>query len=185
MTFRIHRSDFGAPSSFLFLVITTFNVPFSLEGASDVAPNGHLVLFDHARVAAQPAVPRPTPPPPATTVPLPNPGLGRTHRGRDRQGRTGSLPVCARSRASAGGGGIVRLRYTVFDLSGKTREEVRIYGRRLIAVKRAALAETQGGQVYFVRWQVPRKASRLRFCVRAWDAAGNRSAPSCAALRVR
>jgi hypothetical protein len=86
-------------------------------------------------------------------------------------------------------GRFARLRYTVFDASGRTREVVRIYGRRgrVLATKRRILATTRRGRVYFVRWKVPRKTKlqRPRFCVRAWDAAGNRSRLSCARLRIR
>jgi hypothetical protein len=85
-------------------------------------------------------------------------------------------------------GRVARLRYTVFDDRGRTREVVRIYGRRgrLLGTKRRILTATARGRVYFVRWKVPRKSQRrLRFCVRAWDAAGNRSRLSCAQLRLR
>jgi hypothetical protein len=94
----------------------------------------------------------------------------------------------ARALASKGRRGrVARLRYTVFDNSGRTREVVRIYGRRgrVIGTKRRILAPTAKGRVYFVRWKVPRKVKgRLRFCVRAWDRAGNRSRLSCARLRL-
>lgn len=104
----------------------------------------------------------------------------------------GLIPDLARPRVraltSAGRrGGIARLRYTVADDSGLTRERVQIYrGTRLVATRRTALAPSSAGIVYWTRWTVPRRLhGPLRFCVRAWDEAGNASLRRCARLTLR
>ena len=84
-------------------------------------------------------------------------------------------------------GGIAKLRYTVFDESTRTREEITVLrGRRLIATKRIRLGSRKVTSIYSQSWRVPASVSgKLRFCVRAWDAAGNPSAKSCAPLAIR
>jgi len=84
-------------------------------------------------------------------------------------------------------GGIAKLRYTVFDESTRTREEITVLrGRRLIATKRIKLGSRKVTSIYSQSWRVPASVSgKLRFCVRAWDAAGNPSAKSCAPLAIR
>ena len=85
-------------------------------------------------------------------------------------------------------GGFVGLRYRIHDDSGSTRERIRVFrpGGRLLWTYRTALAPSEAGVVYWVPWHAPRGiGTRLRFCVRAWDEAGNASAPSCAVLRLR
>ena len=84
-------------------------------------------------------------------------------------------------------GGIAKLRYTVFDESKRAREEITVLrGRRLIATKRTKLGPRKVTSLYSQSWRVPASVSgKLRFCVRAWDAAGNSSAKSCAPLTIR
>jgi hypothetical protein len=84
-------------------------------------------------------------------------------------------------------GGIAKLRYTVFDENKRTREEITVLrGRRLIATKRTKLGSRKVTSIYSQSWQVPASISgKLRFCVRAWDAAGNSSTKSCAPLAIR
>jgi hypothetical protein len=84
-------------------------------------------------------------------------------------------------------GGTAKLRYTVFDESGKTREEIKIRrGGRVLATKRVRLGPRSLTRIYAATWRVPPDLlGTLKFCVRAWDAAGNRSAPSCARLTIR
>jgi len=105
---------------------------------------------------------------------------------------TGLIPDLAdprvRALPSAGRrGGFARLRYTVADDGGLTRERVRVFrGTRLVATLRTALAPSSAGAVYWTRWAVPRRLhGPLRFCVRAWDAAGNASPRRCARLTLR
>jgi hypothetical protein len=96
-------------------------------------------------------------------------------------------PVSRALPGKAKRGTTVRLTYTVYDDSGRSREEVRVYGVKLalLAVLRSPM-EASNGSVDSVRWRVPKKlrAIALRFCVVAIDAAGNQSRASCAALKV-
>ena len=97
-------------------------------------------------------------------------------------------PPRVRALPSSGShGGVAKLRYSVFDESKKTREEIRVLrGSQLLTVMRTKLGLRNVAAIYTARWRVPTQAqSGLRFCVRAWDAAGNRSAPSCSALKIR
>ena len=84
-------------------------------------------------------------------------------------------------------GGLAKLRYTVFDESKRTREEITVLrGRRLVATKRIKMGSRKVTSIYSQSWRVPASVSgKLRFCVRAWDAAGNSSAKSCAPLAIR
>ena len=77
----------------------------------------------------------------------------------------------------------VRLRYSVSDNSGQTRERVDVYrgGRR---VKRTTTGFSKAG-TYFVSWRAPGSGRGFRFCVRAFDARGNASRVSCARIRLR
>ena len=80
----------------------------------------------------------------------------------------------------------VRLSYRVADASGRTRERVRVFrGRRVVRTLTTHLSTRVAGRTYHVLWRAPRRPGRLRFCVRAWDEAGNASARSCAPLRIR
>jgi hypothetical protein len=84
-------------------------------------------------------------------------------------------------------GRIARLRYTAWDESGLTRERVRVYrGTRLVATRTTALAPSTRGIAYWTGWRVPRRLTGpLRFCVRAWDEAGNASPRRCSRLTLR
>lgn len=96
-------------------------------------------------------------------------------------------PVPRARPAKAKRGTTARLTYTVVDDSGRSREEVRVYGAKLalLAVVRSPM-EASNGSVDSVRWKVPKKlkAKTLRFCVVAIDASGNQSRASCAAMRI-
>ncbi len=97
-------------------------------------------------------------------------------------------PPKVKALASTGTPGrVAKLRYSVFDESGKAREVVQVVrAGKVIATKRMRLGRRSATRIYSTPWRVPRSTSgRLKFCVRAWDAAGNRSKRSCAALRVR
>lgn len=84
-------------------------------------------------------------------------------------------------------GRTARLRFTVFEESGRAREELTILrGRRVLAKLRTPLGPRNAATIYTRIWRVPAgTGGGLRFCVLAWDAAGNRSAQSCARLRIR
>ena len=90
--------------------------------------------------------------------------------------------------ASATRGKPATLHFDVFDDSGRSKAVVRVdeNGAAL-----ATLSSPEGFKIgtrhVSVRWQVPTKlrSRRLRFCVTAFDPAGNRSKPACAPfLRV-
>lgn len=77
------------------------------------------------------------------------------------------------------------LDYQVADGRGKTAEVIRIYrGARLVREFREPLERTNPFAWYSEVWHIHHKvrAGRLHFCVRATDAAGNQSQPSCAKL---
>lgn len=80
------------------------------------------------------------------------------------------------------------LHYRLADASGWSREEVTIYRGRTLLARRgnaSSLAPFDAAKIYAHQWRVPANVrGKLRFCVRAWDPAGNRSSPSCAALTV-
>jgi hypothetical protein len=85
-------------------------------------------------------------------------------------------------------GHLASLAFDLYDDSGRSRAVVRIYERRaLLAVRRTPLNFQIGTRSVAVRWRVPAKleSRQLRYCVVAFDAAGNRSAPTCASfLRI-
>lgn len=101
--------------------------------------------------------------------------------------RDTTAPV-VRALPSAGKpGSVIRLRYTVSDDSGKTADTIAVYRRTSLLMRgQTKLGPAVRGKVYYVRWSAPAAAKGpLRFCVSAADAAGNRSAPSCAAITLR
>jgi uncharacterized repeat protein (TIGR02543 family) len=94
-----------------------------------------------------------------------------------------------RALASSGKrGAVARLRYRVSDNSGRARENVTVLrGNRRIAVIRGRLDAAETDVLYYyASWKVPRRTAkgRMRFCVRAFDGAGNASRQSCAPLRI-
>jgi hypothetical protein len=97
-------------------------------------------------------------------------------------------PVPRALSTSAKRGAAARLAYTVYDDSGRSREEVRVYGTKLalLAVLRDRM-EPADGALDTVRWPVPKRlrAKRLKFCVVAVDPSGNQSRASCARLQIK
>jgi hypothetical protein len=85
-------------------------------------------------------------------------------------------------------GGAARLRYAASDDSMRSRIHLGITtgtGKTLAnLVTPARLLQPQ--RIATVTWQAPRTApTRLRFCIVAVDATGNRSARACASLKLR
>ena len=80
----------------------------------------------------------------------------------------------------------IALRFTSSDDSGKTRQQITIYrGDTQVAQGKTDLSATVPGKVYSVDWDAPASITGpLRFCVQAWDAAGNASAISCASITL-
>jgi hypothetical protein len=85
-------------------------------------------------------------------------------------------------------GRTAHLDYSVFDDSGRSREEVRVYGAKLalLAILTDPMSPARGGP-HRVTWRVPKtiRARLLKFCVVAVDPAGNQSKASCAPLHLR
>ena len=96
-----------------------------------------------------------------------------------------AAPTVKALRTTGRAGNYVGIRYRLRDDSGSTRERVRVFrpNGRLLWSYETELAPSQAGRVYWVPWQAPRGVGlKLRFCVRAWDEAGNVSRRSCAPL---
>ena len=82
-------------------------------------------------------------------------------------------------------GRTAKLRYRLQDNSGRSRVQLEVLAgaRRLAATTRPAARAN--GAVASAPWRAPQTApAHLRFCARATDAAGNRSATSCAPLTL-
>ncbi|MGB2952585.1 MAG: hypothetical protein WBB74_04235, partial [Gaiellaceae bacterium] len=111
------------------------------------------------------------PPPPAPPPPPPPPDK--------------VAPTVHAYAVSARRGTLVKLRYRVRDDDGETSEQISIYRRStVLRAFRRALRATDDFTAYWITWRAPKRPASLRFCVRATDAAGNRSALSCAPLRI-
>jgi hypothetical protein len=98
-------------------------------------------------------------------------------------------PPTVKALASTGTKGkAARLRYTVYDAGGRSREIVRVYGPAylLFASFSTRLAKAKPKRTSYVTWRVPSdlETSSLRFCVLAQDATGNQSRTACAPLRI-
>ncbi len=172
--FRVNRADFGSPSAVSVWVNANYQPTQDAVPVFDLAPDrptGHEFVLDPVVTQTATSVTTSTTAQ-TTTVVGTNPSDRRRPTAR-------ALPGAARR------GALVRLRYTTADDSGATREELRVRGRTVITLIRRPLAATAAREVHAVAWRVPRRVSApLRFCVRAWDAAGNASAESCARLRL-
>jgi hypothetical protein len=96
-------------------------------------------------------------------------------------------PIVKALPSSGRRGRVAKVRYAVFDESGRAREEITIRrGRRVLATRRTVLGARGAATIRVATWRVPKNVGGpLRFCVRAWDEAGNGSAPSCARLTLR
>jgi hypothetical protein len=91
------------------------------------------------------------------------------------------------SGASGVRGGLVRMKYSTFDDSGRasTTIFVRSGASKQLAVFRVPLRAVAANRVEWVSWRSPKLAPpRLRFCVEGGDAAGNQSRQSCAAITL-
>ena len=84
-------------------------------------------------------------------------------------------------------GRVAKLDYWVLEGRGRTRQMIRIYrGRRVMRTIWTSLADASPFGSSATTWKVPpRVHGALRYCVRSFDAAGNRSSRVCAGLQVR
>jgi hypothetical protein len=134
---------------------------------------GSLVASPRFDVAPPP--PTPVQAPPLTPSPVAKPASVDTAAPRAR-----ALP-------SAGvAGSRVRLRFIVSDNSGRSRQKIVVTsGKRTLARVSRSMRISRPGQIVSVSYRLPaRVAGSLRFCVVAWDRAGNASRKSCARLSV-
>jgi hypothetical protein len=82
-----------------------------------------------------------------------------------------------------------KLFYRVRDDSGVAREVITVraggaVGGKVILTRRTSIGPRNGAKVYYVEFTIPRRLDYADFCVRAFDKVGNRSALSCARLRI-
>jgi hypothetical protein len=103
--------------------------------------------------------------------------------------RKDSIAPTVRALPSTGTRGkTAKLRYTVFDASGKSREIVRVYGPAYLLFTSIStrVAKAKPKRTSSVIWKVPADLTEksLRFCVLAQDPTGNQSKTSCAALKI-
>ena len=153
--------------------------PSPPPGGIEQSESGSLPRFCVQAAATAPGTP--TQPGPGTPQPPPPPGsVGAP-------GAVDTIAPSARALASAGiAGSLVRLRFVVSDNSGRTRQQVVVQsGSRVLARINRSMRASRANQIAFVNYRLPAKVSgALRFCVVAWDRAGNASAKSCARLSV-
>jgi hypothetical protein len=101
-----------------------------------------------------------------------------------------SVPPQVRALPASGTHGRpTRLHYVVGDDSGRSREVIRVYGKRYVLYAQlvSAFETARPGSIDAVTWTIPRGIQKrtLSFCVVARDIAGNESEPACAPLRIR
>jgi secreted trypsin-like serine protease len=115
--------------------------------------------------------------------------VGPTRRFRAGGTAADSTPPKVRALSSSGqSGAAIRLYYNVFDeISPRTRERVTISTLGGVRVGRVTtdLSPSKRGVRYYATWRAPESLfGDYRFCVEAFDESGNKSAPSCARVRV-
>ncbi len=78
------------------------------------------------------------------------------------------------------------LRYRVSDDSGVSQEKLAVIRKgRTLARITTEFGSANGGR-YKVRWKVPKRVKgKMKFCVTSVDQSGNRSAKSCAKLKIK
>jgi subtilisin family serine protease len=85
-------------------------------------------------------------------------------------------------------GRVARLRSRISDDSGEVGvlEEIRLHGKRVARFKQLWFTSTTRDRTVAIAWKVPAAATgTYRHCVRAVDRAGNKTAPSCAPIKVK
>lgn len=110
-------------------------------------------------------------------------GAGATTKKQDRK-----KPSAHAYFTSGKRGQVAKLRFRIYDDQGLARAMTTItHGAKVVARANTGYGPVAYGSVYYVGWRVPPKAAKgsYRFCVVAVDRAGNRSAPSCAALALK
>ena len=133
-----------------------------------------------------------TTPTPATTttpgsttsgVPVGLNGDGTPTKKQDRKAPT------SRALASSGRRGrAAQLRFKVYDEHGVAKVVTKVKRNgTVVGTPSTGFGPVAFGSVYFLAWHVPAQAAKgnYRFCVVAYDRAGNRSAESCAPLALK
>jgi hypothetical protein len=103
--------------------------------------------------------------------------------------RKDATPPTVKALPSNGAKGeTAKLRFTIFDASGKSRAIVRVYGPQFLLFTSIStkMGKAKPKQSLAVTWKVPADLSetKLQFCVLAQDPTGNQSKTSCAALKI-
>jgi hypothetical protein len=185
LTGTVPGSDTAALQAGCYVLETYWEYgPSPPPGGIEQSESGSLPRFCVQAAATAPAPATPTPGTPST------PGVPQTPSPPGSVGAPGAVDTVApraRALASAGAAGaIVRLRFVVSDNSGRTRQQVVVQaGNRVLARINRSLRPSSASQIAFVNYRLPAKAPpALRFCVVAWDRAGNASRKSCARLTV-
>jgi secreted trypsin-like serine protease len=116
-------------------------------------------------------------------------GAGETasSTGTFRTARDTRSPAVRALPSSGRAGARVALKYRVHDdFSTTTKERIRVYdGTRVLTTINGRRGPSEEGVVYELLWKTPAfLVGRFRFCVESTDESGNRSAPSCAAVRL-
>lgn len=172
VTFTFSVSDIGGSREFVLGALGSS----TRAAAADMAGFGDW-RYPVGRAGNLPGGPPPVGPPDVPGPPMPD-----------------MTPPVVRALPSSGrAGAAVRLRYTVADTGGNvqiqrtTREQIRVLrGGRMLWTRTTRPQRLDESAIYHVVWRAPGSArGRVRFCVRAWDADGNGSAPSCARLTLR
>ncbi len=153
--------------------------------------SGSLPRFCVQAAAAPPGTPTPpaTPMPPATPTPpaTPAPGAPQPPPPPSSGRAPDTVAPRVRALASAGAAGsLVRLRFVVSDNSGRTRQQVVVSSEtKVLARINRSMRASRANQIASANYRLPANASGvLRFCLVAWDRAGNASGKSCARLTV-
>ena len=101
---------------------------------------------------------------------------------------SGPPPTVKAFPAKGSAGKAIVLKYTVSSATGKSKEEVRVYGPNLVlyAVFKKPLLAATAGTARTVTWKPAKTVSKagLKFCVLAQNAAGGQSRPACAPIKL-
>jgi hypothetical protein len=139
---------------------------------SETTPSAGCASYTVDVYGADAAPPPPPPPPPLPPPPPPEYDTERPHvRAFMSKGRRGR---------------IARLRYSVWDNSGITRDTIVVFaGRRAIAGGETGWGPARRGVVYAATWRVPRRVLKnVKFCILSEDRSGNESNISCAKVVI-
>jgi hypothetical protein len=113
--------------------------------------------------------------------------VGRLLRARALKSKDVKAPFAYAFPATVHRGAVARLKFGVSDDSAWSKTVATIVnGSRVVATVKTKLARVTPTKPVVIRWKAPRSLPKkgVRVCVRASDAAGNRSAKNCGPLTV-